>query len=318
MIMFHSVHHYRRRLSGPMAIAALLCVWTTSGNAQQSFSTPEEAANALAVGVKSDDPKDILKVLGFRGADIVSSGDKVADAEARQRFVAAYDVKHSIRLEGDNRGVMILGIDDFPFPIPLIHQKRGWQFDIVAGRLEVLYRRIGRNELDAIQTCLAYVDAQDEYAEKDRTRAGIGVYAQRIVSTSGKKDGLYWQSSDGDQSPLGELAARASAEGYELGSGPVPYHGYYYRILTQQGPNAAGGILNYVVKGKMIGGFALVAYPAVYGNSGVMTFLINQTGTVYQKDLGNLTLNLVTRMSWFDPDQTWKKVNTTDPRRANP
>ena len=200
-----------------------------------------------------------------------------------------------------------------PFPIPLIRKKAGWEFDTEAGRLEILYRRIGRNELDAIQTCLAYVDAQNEYAEKDRTGGGRGVYAQRIVSAAGKKDGLYWPSSDGDQSPLGELAAQASAEGYEVGSGSVPYHGYYYRILKQQGPNAPGGTLNYVVKGKMIGGFALVAYPAEYGNSGVMTFLINHTGTVYQKDLGNGTLRLVTRMTWFDPDQTWKKVDAKSP-----
>jgi hypothetical protein len=154
-----------------------------------------------------------------------------------------------------------------------------------------------------------YVDAQNEYAEKDRTGEGAGVYAQRIVSASGKKDGLYWPSSDADQSPLGALAAQPSAEGYEVGSGSVPYHGYYYRISKQQGPNAAGGTLNYVVKGKMIGGFALVAYPAEYGNSGVMTFLVNHTGTVYQKDLGDNTLRLVTRMIWFDPDQTWKKVD---------
>ena len=151
-----------------------------------------------------------------------------------------------------------------------------------------MYRRIGRNELDAIQTCLAYVDAQNEYADKDRGE-GAGVYAQRIVSSSGKKDGLYWPASDGDASPLGELVAQASVEGYKAGEGRTPYHGYYYRILTQQGPNAPGGALNYVVKGKMIGGFALVAYPAEYGNSGVMTFLVNHAGTVYQKDLGDDT-----------------------------
>ena len=159
------------------------------------------------------------------------------------------------------------------------------------------------------QTCLAYVDAQNEYAEKDRTGAGPGVYAQRIVSSSGKKDGLYWPASDGDASPLGEFVAQASAEGYKAGQGRTPYHGYYYRILTQQGPNAPGGTLSYVVKGKMIGGYALLAYPAEYGNSGVMTFLVNYSGTVYQKDLGDYTMRLVSRMLWFDPDQTWKKVD---------
>ena len=238
-----------------------------------------------------------------------SSGDDVADAEARQRFTGAYDAKHSIKLEGDKKGVIILGTDDFPFPIPVMRKKAGWEFDTAAGRLEILYRRIGRNELDAIQTCLAYVDAQNEYAEKDRTGEGAGVYAQRIVSTSGKKDGLYWPSADGETSPLGELAAQASAEGYKVGAGRVPYHGYYFRVLTQQGPNALGGTLDYIIRGKMIGGFALVAWPAEYGNSGVMTFLVNHTGTVYQKDLGDYTMKLVQRMNWFDPDQTWKKAN---------
>ena len=220
----------------------------------------------------------------------------------------AYDAKHNVIVEGD-KASLVIGADDFPFPIPLTRQKAGWKFDTAAGRLEILYRRIGRNELDAIQTCLAYVDAQNEYAEKDRTGAGPGVYAQRIVSSSGKKDGLYWPASDGDASPLGELVAQASAEGYKAGAGRTPYHGYYYRILTQQGPNAPGGALNYVVKGKMIGGFALLAYPAEYGNSGVMTFLVNHSGTVYQKDLGDYTMRLVERMTWFDPDQTWKKVD---------
>jgi hypothetical protein len=202
---------------------------------------------------------------------------------------------------------MIVGNDDFPFPIPLQKTKSGWEFDTDAGRLEILYRRIGRNELDAIQTSLAFVDAQHEYAEKDRGQ-GAGVYAQRIVSTTGKKDGLYWP---GDDSPLGDLAAQAAGEGYKVGEGPIPYHGYYFRVLTQQGPNAPGGTLNYVVKGKMIGGFALLAWPAEYGNSGVMTFLVNHNGVVYQKDLGDYTNSLVKRMNWFDPDQTWKKVDNS-------
>ena len=310
MTMLHPICLCRNRRFAMAVVAVMLLIPTTSANAQQTFTTPEQAAAALAAAVQSGSPRDLLKVLGFWGADIVSSGDAVADAEAEQRFTSAYDTKHAIRFEGDKKAVIVLGADDFPFPIPLIRKKAGWEFDTAAGRLEILYRRIGRNELDTIQTCLAYVDAQNEYAEKDRTGAGGGVYAQRIVSASGKKDGLYWPSSDADQSPLGELAAQASAEGYEVGSGPVPYHGYYYRILKQQGPNAPGGTLNYVVKGKMIGGFALVAYPAEYGNSGVMTFLVSHAGTVYQKDLGNNTLKLVTRMTSFDPDQTWKKVDT--------
>src|SRR5205823_899579 len=283
-----------------------------SANAQQSFTTPEEAAGALAVAVKSGSPRSILKVLGFWGADIVSSGDDVADADAEQRFTGAYDAKHAIRLEGDKKAVIILGADDFPFPIPLIRKKAGWEFDTAAGRLEILYRRIGRNELDAIQTCLAYVDAQNEYAEKDRTGEGVGVYAQRIVSGPGKKDGLFWRD-DRDPSPLGELAAQASAEGYKVTEQAAPYHGYYYRILKGQGSNAPGGALNYVVKGKMIGGFALIAYPAEYGNSGVMTFMVNHAGTVYQKDLGTRTESIAKRIYLFDPDQTWKKVDVAVP-----
>ena len=307
MTICHSIR-LARDWPSCVALAAVLCLLGPAAEAQQTYRTPAEAVDALATAVKSGARKDMLKVLGSDGEDIISSGDDVADAESRARFTAAYDAKHSVSLEGDNKGVIILGNDDFPFPIPLIRKKAGWEFDTAAGRLEILYRRIGRNELDAIQTCLAYVDAQNEYAEKDRGE-GAGVYAQRIVSTTGKKDGLYWPSSDADQSPLGEMAAQASAEGYKVGSGPIPYHGYYFRILTQQGPNAPGGTLSYVVKGKMIGGFALVAYPAEYGNSGVMTFLVNHAGTVYQKDLGDYTARLVKRMMGFDPDQTWKKVD---------
>jgi Protein of unknown function (DUF2950) len=289
-----------------MAVAILLLT-ISSASAQQVFQTPEDAATALANAVKSGAARDILKVLGPDAVDIMLSGDEVADREARERFVGAYDTKHNVNIEGE-KAFVVVGADDFPLPIPLTHQKAGWKFDTAAGRLEILYRRIGRNELDAIQTCLAYVDAQNEYAEKDRTGEGAGVYAQRIVSSSGKKDGLYWPLSDGEVSPLGAFVAQASAEGYRAGEGRTPYHGYYYRILTRQGPNAPGGTLNYVVKGKMIGGFALLAYPAEYGNSGVMTFLVNHSGTVYQKDLGDYTMKLVNRMMWFDPDQTWKKV----------
>jgi hypothetical protein len=205
----------------------------------------------------------------------------------------------------------MVGTEDFPFPIPLVNKKAGWKFDPAAGRLEILYRRIGRNELDAIQTCLAFVDAQNEYAEKDRTGEGAGVYAQRIVSNPGKKDGLFWRD-DREPSPLGELAAQASAEGYKTGGQWAPYHGYYFRILKRQGSGAPGGALNYVVKGKMIGGFALIAYPAEYGNSGVMTFTVNHAGIVYEKDLGKRTESIVRYIHRFDPDQTWKKVEKVE------
>ncbi len=296
-----------RTVPASLLLAGMLCLAAPHARAQQAFPSPDEAASALASAVKSGARRDMLRVLGSDGEDIISSGDAVSDAESRARFTSAYDAKHSVKVDGDKKAVVILGNDDFPFPIPLMKKKTGWEFDTAAGRLEILYRRIGRNELDAIQTCLAFVDAQNEYAEKDRGQ-GAGVYAQRIVSTTGKKDGLYWP---GDDSPLGELAAQAAGEGYKVGQGPIPYHGYYFRVLTQQGPNAPGGTLSYVVKGKMIGGFALLAWPAEYGNSGVMTFVVNHSGVVYQKDLGNSTGALVRRMNWFDPDQTWKKVDTS-------
>jgi len=307
-----SIHHslrFARLLPSGLLFAGLLIFAAPEARAQQAFPSPDEAASALAAAVKSGARRDMLRVLGSNGEDIISSGDEVADKESRERFTAAWDAKHSIRTEGDKKAVVIVGNDDFPFPIPLVKNKSGWEFDTAAGRLEILYRRIGRNELDAIQTCLAFVDAQNDYAEKDRGQ-GAGVYAQRIVSTTGKKDGLYWP---GDDSPLGELAAQAAGEGYKVGEGPIPYHGYYYRILTQQGSNAPGGELNYVVKGKMIGGFALLAWPAEYGNSGVMTFLVNHNGVIYQKDLGGSTAALVKRIMRFDPDQTWKKVNVEKP-----
>lgn len=296
----------RAVLPGVMALA-LMC---TASLAQQSYRTPEEAGSALAAAVKSG-PREILKVLGRSAADIVSSGDEVADADIRARFVSMYDARHAIKAEGNKKATLMLGPEDFPFPIPLVNTRTGWEFDTDEGRIEVLRRRIGRNELDAIQTCLAYVDAQNEYADKDRGE-GAGVYAQRIVSTAGKKDGLFWWD-DSDPSPLGALAAQASAEGYKAGDRPAPYHGYYFRILKGQGSDAPGGALNYVVKGKMIGGFALIAWPAEYGNSGVMTFLVNHAGTVYQKDLGRRTEFVAQRTTLFDPDQTWKKVDAAKP-----
>ncbi|MTV16713.1 MULTISPECIES: DUF2950 domain-containing protein [Bradyrhizobium] len=279
--------------------------------AQQGFANPEDAAAALATAVKAGTSRAMLKVLGRDAADIIESGDDVADANARARFVAAYDAKHSVKADGNKKATLILGPDDFPFPIALVNNHDGWSFDAAEGRREILYRRIGNNELAAIQTCLAYVDAQNEYAEKDRGE-GVGTYAQRIVSRPGKTDGLFWRD-DKDRSPLGELAAQAAAEGYKVGEQPEPYHGYYYRILKAQGSDAPGGALNYVVKGKMIGGFALVAWPAEYANSGVMTFLVNHAGIVYQKDLGARTDFLAKRMIVFDPDHTWKKVDLANP-----
>ncbi len=291
--------------------AAMIFFAVASGAvAQELFRTPDEAVTALMSAAKAADPKGVMHVLGPGSAEIVSSGDAVADASTRKRFIEAYDTKHQVTLEGDDKAVLIIGREDWPFPIPLVRKDGTWRFDTAAGREEILYRRIGRNELSAIQACLAYVDAQQEYAEKDRAGGGTAAYAQRIVSRPGKKDGLYWPAKAGeDESPLGELVARATAEGYRAGQQRTPYHGYYYKILTRQGPNASGGALDYVVRGQMIGGFALVAYPAEYGNSGVMTFLVNHQGIIFEKDLGPRTSAVAAGMAAFNPDGTWRRVS---------
>jgi hypothetical protein len=302
---------FARMVCGAAVVVALAAV--SAANAQQSFKSPEEAAEALAKATRDNWPKGVISVLGSEADEIVSSGDKVSDQSMREKFLSAYEAAHQVTMEGDNKAVLVIGKDDFPFPIPLTRKGAAWKFDTAAGRLEILYRRIGRNEINAIKSCLAYVDAQNEYADKDRTGSGTAVYAQRIVSRPGKKDGLYWPAAPGEEeSPLGELVAQASSEGYAVGSERIPYHGYYFKILTRQGPMAAGGEVDYIVRGKMIGGFALVAYPAEYGNSGVMTFVVNYYGTIFQKDLGERTARIAERMTAFNPDQTWKKVDITE------
>jgi hypothetical protein len=279
--------------------------------AQQKYASPEEAFGALVASVKADDDRGIATVLGPSGLDIISSGDEVADRSQRQEFLAAYDKRHEITTDR-GKSYLIVGDDKFPVPIPLVQKNGAWSFDTAAARQEILYRRIGRNELDTIQTCLAYVDAQNEFADKTKDGA-FNIYAQRIISDPGKRNGLYWPASAGeDQSPLGELMAEASSEGYHAGRGQVPYHGYYYRILTRQGETAPGGAMDYIVRGKMIGGFALVAWPAQYANSGVKTFLVNHDGVVYEKDLGSRTDRIASRMRAFNPDHTWAKVTIAE------
>jgi hypothetical protein len=302
------------RILVSLTVAAFLCTAASGADAQRAFKTPEAAASALVAAVRAANKKAVVSVLGPDGNDIVSSGDEVADAATRLKFADAYDAKHRIAMEGDDKATLLIGKDDFPVPIPLVRKNGNWRFDTAAGRREILARRIGRDELDAIQSCLAYVDAQNEYAAKNPDGLGVGVYAQRIVSQRGKKDGLYWPTSQGEApSPLGELVAKAAAVGYRIGSGRSPYHGYYYKVLTKQGASAPGGALEYVVRGRMIGGFALVAYPAEYRNSGVMTFIVSHEGTVYQKDLGPDTAELAQRIASFNPDKSWRKVTDTNP-----
>jgi hypothetical protein len=291
---------------------AALLGWSAPALAQEQFGTPEEAAGALVGAAKSGDAKAIVAVLGPEGQAIASSGDPVADQNTREKFVAAYDAKHAIEPEGDGTQTLIIGDDNWPFPIPLINNGGKWQFDTKQGLDEILSRRIGKNELSVIEVAQAYVQAQNEYAALDPAGLGRGVYAQRIVSRPGKKDGLYWPTAAGEPpSPLGEFAAQASAEGYKAGKAPIPFHGYYYRILTRQGAGAPGGAYDYLVNGKMRGGFALVAFPAEYGNSGIMTFMVNHDGSVFEKDLGPKTAKLAHRIDSFSPDQTWTKVDSS-------
>jgi Protein of unknown function (DUF2950) len=299
---------------------ALAAVFTLSASspafAQHAYATPDDAVNALVAFAKSGDLRAAHVIFGPSGEDIVSSGDKVSDDALRAKFLNWYDSKHQIRTDSADKATLIVGEEDYPFPIPLVRKGGKWLFDTNAGLEEILDRRIGQNELDAIETCLAYVDAQEEYASKDRTGAGVGVYAQHFVSDAGKKNGLYWPAAKGeDESPLGELFAEASQEGYHVGGGRSPYHGYYYKILTKQGPNAPGGAVDYVVNGQMIGGYGLIAYPAEYRNSGVMTFIVSFDGDVYQKDLGPNTAVLAEGITAFDPDPSWKKVEVTEPAK---
>lgn len=279
---------------------------------QKSFRSPEEAVKTLIDAVKGNDAKELLTIFGPEGKELISSGDEVADKAGRDRFVKAYEEMNKLVNENDKKVILHVGSENWPFPIPVVKKGEYWFFDTKAGKEEILNRRIGRNELNAIQVCLAYVDAQREYVLKDRDGDKLLEYAQKFVSKKGEKDGLYWEAREGEeQSPLGPLMAKAVKEGYtgkKSGDKPSPYHGYYYKILKAQGKNAPGGEYDYMVKGKMIGGFALVAYPAEYGNSGIMTFIVNHDGVVYEKDLGKDTEKIATAMKKFDLDRIWKKV----------
>jgi hypothetical protein len=280
---------------------------------QRHFTTAEEAFTDFVAAVKANDQKALLAMLGPEGKPLVDSGDAVADQAAGERFAEGYDQAHTLVPSDDGATVTLnTGSDNWPFPIPVVKDKDGWRFDTPAGKEEILRRRIGRNELSAIEACRAYADAQREYYARSPQGDPLLQYAQKIASTPGKRDGLFWESKEGEeQSPLGPLIAGARGEGYKkagAGGKPDPYHGYYYKVLTAQGPHARDGAYNYVANGKMIGGFALVAYPAEWNNSGVMTFLVNQDGVVFQKDLGPKTTALARAMTTYDPDSTWTPV----------
>jgi hypothetical protein len=298
-------------LVGVVLLAVTRCF--AAAAQQKSFTAAEEAVKAAVTAAKNNDDKGLLAIFGPQAKDLIFSGDPVADKQRRAQFLRAYDENHRLETEGENT-ILVIGKNEWPFPIPLVKKGERWVFDTEKGKQEVLNRRIGENELYTIQSCLAIVDAQREYAMQihDNDKSGLLEYAQKFISDPGKKNGLYWETKAGEpQSPLGPIMARARGEGYQVKASPtpVPYHGYYYKILTAQGKDAPGGAYSYLVKGKMIGGFAVVAYPAEYGNSGVMTFIVNHDGKVFQKNLGKNTAAIASAMKEYNPDKSWTEVN---------
>jgi len=305
-----------QRESAPLL--ALLAVAVTgfgaaamASAAQREFATPEQAVEGLVRAARAGEDRSLEGILGPHGAKLVHSGDPVADREGRERFVAAYDQAHHFEYEGAKRAVLLVGAEDWPLPIPLVQESGGWRFDTQAGEQQIIDRRVGRNELNVIEVCRAYVEAQREYADAQASSGGERQYAQHFLSHPGQRDGLYWPvTGEEPQSPLGPLVAQARAEGYDsdpAASKRQPYYGYYYRILTRQGAHASGGARNYVAAdGRMSGGFALLAYPAVYGDSGVMTFIVSQNGIVRQKNLGPRTGIIASAIHEYDPDPSWR------------
>jgi len=287
------------------------------GPQQKTFASPGEAVKAMIAAVKAHDVKAMRAVLGPGSRRVVSSGDEAADREDREAFAKAYEERNRIEMVSDTRALLRVGNNDWPMPIPLVKQGKSWRFDTEAAKEEILNRRIGRNELSVMQVCLAYVDAQREYALRDVDGDGLLGYAQKFESDPDRRNGLYWEAKGGEQpSPCGPLICRASKEdnGKRLGKSE-PYHGYFYKILKAQGADAPGGAFDYVVSGRMIGGFALIAYPARYGVSGIMTFIVNQDGQIYEKNLGKNTTASAEAMKVFNPDRTWRKV---EPKTDSP
>lgn len=282
---------------------------TAAQGAQRTFATPREAVLAMVSAVKADDVDRLMPIFGPDGKAVLYSGDAVADKKTRAQFLQKYDQMNRLSTEPDGSVTLYIGAENWPFPIPIVKKSGAWMFDTAAGKTEVLYRRIGRNEFDTIDTLHALVDAQKEYASKPQPGETSKQYAQKLLSDSGKHNGLYWKSSPGEPaSPIGPLIAEASKEGYQRKEGPVPFHGYTYRLLRSQGRNAVGGTMQYMVNGKLTRGFAFIAYPVEYRNSGVMTFIVNQDGRVYQKDLGPDTQSIAGSITEYNPDKSWRSV----------
>ena len=279
---------------------------------QEKFKSPEEAFGALIKAAKTHDTAGLLAIFGPQGKAIISSGDAVEDSNDRNSFVEAAEEAVKFSKLDDNTMLADIGKDACSFPIPIVRSGQEWAFSTDEGKQEIINRRIGKNELSTIQVSMAYVDAQREYAGKDRDGSGVLQYAQRFVSHEDRKDGLYWKAAAGEESsPLGPLFAQATGEGYTVrkpSEKHKPYHGYYFKILKGQGSKAPGGDIDYIVDGKMTAGFGLLTYPAEYGASGIMTFMVNQQGIVYEKDLGPKTEEMVKALTKYDPDETWKPV----------
>ena len=299
------------------ALAAILLMPAAlaAAPAGRSFASPEAAVAALVAAVEANDPAALRAILGRAGSKLARSGDPVADLRSRKAFIAAYRTASKIVQDSDAQATLTIGKDDWPLPFPLVKAAAGWRFDTAKGEREILARRIGRNELSAIQVCLAVVDAEREYFAKDRDDNGAREYAPKFVSAAGKRDGLYWPSEAGEPaSPLGPLLAAAARDGYGSATAMplAPYHGYFYRILTAQGEDAPGGAYDYIAEGRMTRGFAVIAYPARYRASGVMSFMVGQDGVVYQKNLGRHGGAIASKMTAYNPDASWKRTQTVN------
>ncbi|MBS0519223.1 MAG: DUF2950 domain-containing protein [Proteobacteria bacterium] len=277
---------------------------------QRTFASPEQAADALTEAIRKDDDKAVSAILGSGWRDLVP-GTRQDEDEQRAKFLAAWDEAHKVELQGDSKAVVDVGKTGFVLPIPIVKDADGWRYDVEAGQKEIAARYIGRNELTTVQTLLAIVDAEREYAALDPMKTGVATYARRLMSSAGKKDGLYWEAKPGEpESPLGPLVAKAQPGDREGGKG---YFGYHYRLLYGQGPDAPGGARNYLANGRMIGGFAVIAWPVHYGETGVSTFIVSDAGVVYERDLGPDTAQRAAAITTFDPDKDWQKSDMTPP-----
>lgn len=293
-----------------MILSAVSTVLGVTTLEQKTFPSPQQAVETLIDAVRNNSDAELLAIFGPGSEPLISSGDEVADQSGKARFLKAYAEKNTIKQEG-GRTTLIIGDKEYPFPIPLVRQGDAWRYDTEAGLDEILNRRVGRNELHTIDVMHAYTEAQREYACMQRHGGGTAEFAQKLASSEGRQDGLYWKVEAGEkESPFGPLIARAVEQGYSGGldqDPPEAYRGYYFKVLRQQGPHANGGAFDYVVDGKMILGFGLVAYPAKYGASGIMTFIVNQEGVIYERDLGERTAAMAAAMTRFDPDASWQK-----------